>query len=126
MRRLRIILRTLTVVASMMLAAPYALAQSNYDYDDESMFEDFGESSDEVDSLIIQMADSTVKAAMFITPEELDSPMMNIIEVAEVTPTTWDKIVEWVMNHLFISTLLANLLIAGLAWLIYRVYSSLT
>ena len=126
MRRLRIILRTLTVVASMMLAAPYALAQSNYDYDDESMFEDFGESSDEVDSLIIQMADSTVKAAMVITPEELDSPMMNIIEVAEVTPTTWDKIVEWVMNHLFISTLLANLLIAGLAWLIYRVYSSLT
>ncbi|MBO7608923.1 MAG: hypothetical protein J6S96_01805 [Muribaculaceae bacterium] len=126
MRRLRIILRTLTVVASMMLAAPNVLAQSNYDYEDESMFEDFGETSDEVDSLRIQMADSTVKAAMVITPEELDSPMMNIIEVAEVTPTTWDKIVEWVMNHLFISTLLANLLIAGLAWLFYRVYSALT
>ena len=126
MRRLRIILRTLTVVASMMLAAPNVLAQSNYDYEDESMFEDFGETSDEVDSLRIQMADSTVKAAMVITPEELDSPMMNIIEVAEVTPTTWDKIVEWVMNHRFISTLLANLLIAGLAWLFYRVYSALT
>lgn len=126
MRRLTIILRTVTVVAGMLLAAPYVLAQSNYDYDDESMIEGVDELDDEMDSLMLQRCDSAVQAAMVITPEELDSPMMNIIEVAEVKTTLWDNMVAWVMDHLFISTLLGNLLIAGIFWLIYRIQSALT
>ena len=90
------------------------------------MTEAFDEYEGEIDSLVLAKCDSLVAYATVITPEELDSPMMNIIEVAEITPTLWDNIISWILDHLFISTLLGNLLIAGIFWLIYRIQSALT
>lgn len=124
MRFLENILRTTMVTAILMLAAPCLCAQD--DYDDDSMIEAIDEFDGEVDSLVLAKCDSLVADATVITPEELDSPMMSIIEVTEVTPTLWDNIVSWVMDHLFISTLLGNLIIAGIFWLIYRIHSALT
>ena len=118
------IFRTTIVAVILMVATPCLYAQDYYD--DGTTTEAFDEFDGEVDSLVLAKCDSLVAHATVITPEELDSPMMNIIEVAEVKTTLWDNMVAWVMDHLFISTLLGNLLIAGIFWLIYRIQSALT
>lgn len=120
------IFRIATVVAGFMLATPCLHAQPGYDYDDDPITEAVDGSDNEVDSLMLAISDTVMSAATVITPAELDSPMMNIIEVSEVTPTLADNVIMWVLDHLFISTLVGNLLIAGFFWLVYRVYSYLT
>ena len=114
------------VVAGFMLATPCLHAQPGYDYDDDPVTEAVDEFDNDADSLILAVYDTVMSAATVITPAELGSPMMNIIEVSEVTPTLWDNVISWVLDHLFISTLVGNLLIAGFFWLIYRVFSQLT
>lgn len=76
------------------------------------------------DTLSISTQDSIIMQARVITAQELDSHMMNIIEVADATPTTREKITDWIFDHIFIVALIANAIVIVVCRLLFRLFSS--
>ena len=63
--------------------------------------------------------DSVIAAASAFTPDELNSPMMT--DGAQKTTTgNTGTLIDWCLEHLFLSGMLALAIIGGGIWVIYR------
>ena len=93
---------------------------------DMELFEEYNNSEDEgIDSLTRATYDSIIAASSKFTPEELSSPMMSVSESKTTKSNVSKGLTDWILDHLFISSLLALLIAIGGPWLVYRICSYL-
>lgn len=93
---------------------------------DMELFEEYNNSEDEgIDSLTRATYDSIIAASSKFTSEELSSPMMSVSESKTTKSNVSKGLTDWILDHLFISSLLALLITIGGPWLVYRICSYL-
>lgn len=78
-----------------------------------------------IDPLTQATRDSIVAASSQFTAAELSSPMMSISKPKTTKGNASKGLIDWVLDHLFISSLLALLIAVGGPWLVYRICSYL-
>lgn len=97
---------------------------------DMELFEEYdGSEGEGIDSLTRATYDSIIAASSKFTAAELSSPMMSVSEPKTTKGngkgSTSKSLTDWILDHLFISSLLALLIAFGGPWLVYRICSYL-